>query len=377
VKDDFVAMVSHELRTPLNAILGWTQLMMKGRDDPSVIDRGLDVVARNTRIQAQLISDLLDISRITAGKLRLEIQSVDLVSIITDAIETVQQEADSKGIEVRRELDVKVGPIAGDPARLQQVTWNLVSNAIKFTPRGGHVVVTLRHVGSDAELAVSDSGAGIRPEFLPHVFDRFQQADHSITRRFGGLGLGLSIVKHLVELHGGAVQAASGGEGKGATFTITLPSSDVTAIPSRPSSADAALNHSSSTVSLDAITVLVVEDEPDTREFLKRLLETYGAKVVVAGSAAEALSVFPSARPDILVSDIGLPGVDGYDLMQQIREKSVSDGGRIPAIALTAYVRSEDRTRALTVGYQAHVAKPVEPSELVATIASLVRLSRS
>ena len=377
VKDDFVAMVSHELRTPLNAILGWTQLMMKGRDDASVIDRGLDVVARNTRVQAQLISDLLDISRITAGKLRLEIQSVDLVSVITDAIETVQQEADSKGIEVRRELDVKVGPIAGDPARLQQVTWNLLSNAIKFTPRGGHVVVTLRQVDSDAELAVSDSGSGIRPEFLPHVFDRFQQADLSITRRFGGLGLGLSIVKHLVELHGGAVQAASGGEGEGATFTITLPSSDVTAIPWRPPSADAALNHSSSTVSLDAITVLVVEDEPDTREFLKRLLETHGAKVVVAGSAAEALSVFPSTRPDILVSDIGLPVVDGYDLMQQIREKNVSDGGRIPAIALTAYVRSEDRTRALTVGYQAHVAKPVEPSELVATIASLVGLSRS
>jgi PAS domain S-box-containing protein len=377
VKDDFVAMVSHELRTPLNAILGWTQLMMKGRDDRSVIDRGLDVVARNTRVQAQLISDLLDISRITAGKLRLEIQSVDLVSIITDAIETVQQEADSKGIDVRRELDVKVGPIAGDPARLQQVTWNLLSNAIKFTPRGGHVIATLRHVGSDAELAVSDSGAGIRPEFLPHVFDRFQQADLSITRRFGGLGLGLSIVKHLVELHGGAVRAASGGEGKGATFTITLPSSDVTAIPSRPPSADAALDHSSSTVSLDAITVLVVEDEPDTREFLKRLLETHGAEVVVAGSAAEALSVFPSARPDILVSDIGLPGVDGYDLMKQIREKSMTDGGRIPAIALTAYVRSEDRTRALTVGYQAHVAKPVEPSELVATIASLVGLSRS
>jgi CheY-like chemotaxis protein/two-component sensor histidine kinase len=334
-------------------------------------------VARNTRVQAQLISDLLDISRITAGKVRLEIQSADLVSIITDAIETVQQEADSKGIDVRRDLDAEIGPIAGDPARLQQVTWNLLSNAIKFTPRGGHVVVTVRHVGSDAELAVSDSGAGIRPEFLPHVFDRFQQADRSITRRFGGLGLGLSIVKHLVELHGGTVQAASGGEGKGATFTITLPSSDITALSWPPPSGDAALNHSSSTVSLDAITVLVVEDEPDTREFLKRLLETHGAEVVVAGSAAEALSVFPIARPDILVSDIGLPGVDGYDLMQQIREKNMSDGGRIPAIALTAYVRSEDRTRALTVGYQAHVAKPVEPSELVATIASLVGLSRS
>ena len=233
VKDDFVAMVSHELRTPLNAILGWTQLMMKGRDDASVIDRGLDIVARNTRVQAQLISDLLDISRITSGKLRLEMQRIDLVSIITDAIDAVQQEADSKSVEVRRELEANIGPIAGDPARLQQVAWNLLSNAIKFTPRGGRVVVTLRHVGSDAELAVSDSGAGIRPEFLSTCFRSVPAGDRSITRRFGGAGLGLAIVKHLVELHGGAVRATSGGEGKGATFTINLRSSTISDLPSR------------------------------------------------------------------------------------------------------------------------------------------------
>ena len=372
-KDDFVAMVSHELRTPLNAILGWTQLMFARRDDPKLIDQGLDVVARNTRLQAQLISDLLDISRIVAGKLRLEIQNIDLGAIIGDAIETVQQQADVKGIELRTELDDMAFPIAGDPARLQQVVWNLLSNAIKFTVAGGQVLVKLRHVGADAELSVIDTGAGIGTEFLPFVFERFHQADRSITRRFGGLGLGLSIVKHLVELHGGSVRAESDGEGLGSRFTITLPTSTVDMKPDRRKAAPV-FAEIDSALSLERVRVLVVEDEPDTREFLARLLASQGAVVSTAASVPEALTVFASAQPDILVSDIGLPGADGYDLLQQIRARNLADRGAIPAIALTAYARSEDRMRALTSGYQVHIAKPVESNELVAAIASLTGL---
>jgi len=373
LKDDFVAMVSHELRTPLNAILGWTQLMMKATDR-AMLQRGLDVVARNTRVQAQLISDLLDISRIAAGKLRLEIESVDLASIISDAIDTLEQDADDKRITVRRELDAKVGPIAGDPARLQQVVWNLLSNAIKFTPEGGSIVVRLRRAGADAEITVRDSGVGIRTEFLPHVFDRFQQADRSITRRFGGLGLGLAIVKHLVELHGGSVSAESGGDGQGTLLTITLPPSVLHPTPHVESDTPDA-DRLAETTSLNGIRVLVVEDESDTRDFLDRFLRTYGADVVTAASATEALALLSDLHPDILVSDIGLPEIDGYDLMQRIRERD-SDCA-IPAIALTAYARTEDRRRALSAGYQAHLAKPVEPSELIATIASLRDLSRN
>jgi PAS domain S-box-containing protein len=373
VKDEFVAMVSHELRTPLNAILGWTQLMMRSRHDPAVVERGLDVVARNTRLQAQLISDLLDISRIVSGKLLLDVQSVALASVVTDAIESVQPEAAAKGIEIRRTLGDGVGQVAGDPGRLQQIVWNLLSNAIKFTPRGGHIDVTLRRVDSRAEITVTDTGAGINAEFLPHIFDRFHQADRSITRRFGGLGLGLSIVKHLVELHGGTALVDSPGEGHGATFTIRLPTSSVVDAPD-VTMPTANANETFQDVPLDGIRVLLVEDEADTREFVIRLLETHRARVVAAASAAEALSLFAADVPDIVVSDIGLPGVDGYDLMEQIRRKSVADGGGVPAIALTAYARSEDRTRALLAGYQAHLAKPVEPSELVATVASFVDL---
>jgi len=375
VKDEFVAMVSHELRTPLNAMLGWTDLMMKSRKDPAVIGRGLDVIARNTRVQAQLISDLLDVSRIVSGKLRLTIENVDLASIITDAIETVQQDADDKHIVIEREVDAAVGPIAGDAARLQQILWNLLSNAIKFTPDHGHVVVELHHVGTNAKITVADTGVGIRADALPLIFDRFQQADRSMTRRFGGLGLGLAIVKHLVDLHGGTVAAESAGEGRGARFTVALPSSLVpqtTEAAARPAAGDKEL--SQPTISLDGIRVLVVEDEHDTLDFLDRFLKTYGATVVSVNSASAALALLPAARPDILVSDIGMPEVDGYDLMQRIRQMGVDAGGAIPAIALTAYARTEDRTRAFRAGYQAHLAKPVEPTELVATIASFAEL---
>ncbi|MCC7010526.1 MAG: PAS domain S-box protein [Acidobacteria bacterium] len=369
VKDDFVAMVSHELRTPLNAILGWTQLMMQSGQDRAVIDKGLEVVARNTRIQAQLISDLLDISRIVAGKLQLEIQRVELEPIINDAIETIQREADAKDVRIRRELDPNAGSVAGDSARLQQIVWNLVSNAVKFTPAGGTVSIALRARPGKAEIVVSDSGAGMRPETLPYIFDRFHQADRSITRRFGGLGLGLAIVKHLVDLHGGTVRAESAGEGRGSTFTVLLPTS--TAVVATPAEDDASpLLAVDDGMSLGGMRILVVEDEPDTREYLSRLLEAHDAVVLLAKSAAEALEIFRLTRPDLLVSDIGLPEIDGYDLIRRIRRGDAGDASSLPAIALTAYARTEDRMRALRAGFQGHLAKPVEAAELLAAVAS-------
>jgi PAS domain S-box-containing protein len=373
MKDDFVAIVSHELRTPLNAILGWTHLMMRGRRDQETLDRGLEIVARNTRMQAQLISDLLDISRIVSGKLRLEVEPVDLRSIIADAAAAVQDEARAKDIDVRLDLAESTPPVSGDPARLQQVVWNLLSNAIKFSSQGGRVTVTLRRRESMVQIAVADQGVGIRPDFLPHVFERFHQADRSITRRYGGLGLGLSIVKDLISLHGGTVRAESPGEGRGATFTVNVPPASVHA-PKASVAPDEPETGRSDAVSLERLRVLVVEDEPDTQEFLSRLLESHGAAVTRAGSAAEALSRFRDNRPDILISDIGLPETDGYQLMQQIRDVSGAGSAGVPAIALTAYARAEDRTRALRAGYQVHIAKPVESSELVATVASLADL---
>jgi len=372
LKDDFVAMVSHELRTPLNAILGWTEMMVRKQNDQATVARGLDVVARNTRLQAQLISDLLDLSRIVSGKLRLDMQSVHLASVIDAAVETVQHVADQKGVEIERQLDTSIGPMAGDPARLQQVVWNLLSNALKFTPKGGRVRVILRRSGSQAEIIVEDDGTGIRPDFLPYVFDRFQQADASRTRRLGGLGLGLSIVRSLVEFHGGTVQAASGGEGRGATFTIGLPMGAPAEL--RPEALAAARDASVEGISLTNIRVLVVEDEPDAAEFVTNLLESHGADVVSAASAREALEAVAQARPDILISDIGLPEMDGYQLMEQIRKMDVAKGGGIPAVALTAFARSEDRTRALRAGYQTHLAKPIESTELIATVASFAEL---
>jgi PAS domain S-box-containing protein len=376
VKDEFVAMVSHELRTPLNAILGWTHLMTQSAADADIVRRGLDVIARNTRIQAQLISDLLDMSRIVSGKLRLTIEKVELHALVESAIETVQQAAAAKSIEIRPALDFP-NPIAGDPARLQQIIWNLLWNAVKFTPDGGRIDVALRQSGTDVALSVSDTGVGIGADVLPHIFDRFKQGNPSITRRFGGLGLGLSIVKHLVDLHGGTVRAESAGEGRGATFTVTLPAGNfadggifqgvgVGTDPISPQS-DA----------LDGIRILIVEDEQDTRDFLGRFLISYGAEIVGAGSAAEALALLPKAGVNFMISDIGLPDVDGYELLQKIRRMDSSAAAGIPAVALTAYARAEDRTLAFRAGYQAHVAKPVEPTELVSTIVDLAKLSRS
>jgi len=373
LKDDFMAMVSHELRTPLNAISGWTDLMLKKQGDAPFVARGLTIVARNTRLQTQLISDLLDISRIVSGKLRLDLENVELASVIETAVETILHAADEKGIEIEHDLDRSIGSMAGDPSRLQQVVWNLLSNAIKFTPKHGRIRIALRRVGAQAEIVVADTGIGIRPDFLPHGFDQFEQADVSRTRRVGGLGLGLSIVKSLVEFHGGMVKAESEGEGKGATFTVTLPVERPPALREE-ALAPAASCPRTDHVSLASIRVLLVEDEPDAAEFVKRLLELHGADVTVASSAREALAVISRSEPDILVSDIGLPEMDGYELIERIRRKGVTDGGSLLAVALTAFVRSEDRTRALLAGYQAHVAKPVESTELIATVASFAEL---
>jgi PAS domain S-box-containing protein len=374
LKDDFVAMVSHELRTPLHAILGWTELIQKKPDDQALVAHGLDVVTRNTRLQTQLISDLLDISRIVSGKLQVVVESVDLASVVEAAIETVQPAADAKGVEIDQQLDRAIGPMAGDPARLQQVVWNLLSNALKFTSTGGRVRVMLCRIGSQAEIVVEDNGAGIHPEFLPYVFDRFQQADRSRTRRFGGLGLGLSIVKNLVEFHGGNVRAESDGDGHGAKFTIVLPLAPPPALREEALMPARSADASTEGVSLANIRVLLVEDEPDAAEFVRQLLENYGAEVIVAASAAKALDVVVTTRIDILISDIGLPAMDGYQLIERVRQMDITSVRGIPAVALTAYARTEDRTRALRAGYQAHVTKPIESNELVATVASFAGL---
>jgi len=377
IKDDFVAMVSHELRTPLNAILGWTRLMAQSPDDLEIVRRGLEVVERNTNAQTQLVSDLLDVSRIVSGKLHLEVQDVDLASAVEDAIQTVQTAADARGVQIHRAIDTTLGSMAGDPARLQQAVWNLLSNAIKFSSPRGAVRVTLRRSGTQAEIAVADQGVGIRPEVLPFVFERFRQGEALTTRRFGGLGLGLTIVKQVVELHGGNVQAHSEGEGKGATFTLRFPIAAFGRRPDLRRDEGARTPVAAGGASLESIKVLVVEDEPDTRDLVRRLLEEHRAEVLTAGSAGEALEILASARPDILVSDIGLPEMDGYELMRRIRRLGADSGGRIPAVALTAFARSEDRTRALRAGYQTHLAKPIEPAELVAAVASFADLVAS
>lgn len=374
MKDEFLATLSHELRTPLSAILGWSQLLRRTNADAVQMEQGLQTIERNARVQTQLIEDLLDMSGIISGKVRLNVQSVDPISFIEAAIETVSPSAQARGIRIERILDSAAGPILGDPNRLQQVVWNLLSNAIKFTPRDGRVQVVLRRVESHVEISVADSGMGIKSEFLAHVFERFRQADASASRRHGGLGLGLAIVKHLVELHGGTVQAVSPGEGMGTTFTVSLP---LTIIHHASNAPERIHSTFMKTVTgefrrsdLSGLKVLVVDDERDARELVRRVLEECDAKVATAGSAEEALSALRLDRPNVLVSDIGMPEVDGYEFLRRVR---AMDRGseRIPAIALTAFARSDDRTRALRAGFLAHISKPVEPAELVATVASV------
>jgi len=376
MKDEFLATLSHELRTPLNAIFGWTQILReKGGIDAATLAEGVEVIDRNVRMQTQLIEDLLDMSRIISGKLRLDVQEVNPALCIKAAIETVTPSAEAKGIRIDMILDPLAGPIAGDAGRVQQVVWNLLSNAIKFTPRGGKVLVLLERVNSYLEISVADNGQGIDPDFLPYVFDRFRQADAATNRKHRGLGLGLSIVKQLVELHGGWIRAKSGGLSKGSTFIVHLPlkiaqktiEEDERLNPERSISSPSYCRNSS----LSGLKVLVVDDERDSRELLKRVLEDCGAIVSTAASAAEALPVISSMLPDVLVSDIGMPEVDGYAFLRKVRALGPGAGSRVPAVALTAFTRSEDRTKALLAGFVAHVSKPTEPAELIATIAAI------
>ena len=379
-KDEFLATVSHELRTPLNAILGWAQLLQSDGVSADRAARGLETIVRNARLQSQLIDDLLDVSRITSGKMRLDVRPTDLVPVIDAAIEAVRPAAEAKQIALRRVLDPLAGPVVGDPARLQQVVWNLLANAVKFTAKGGAAEVRLERVNSHVEILVADNGVGISPAFLPHVFDRFRQLDGSTTRQHGGLGLGLAIVRHLVELHGGTVKVKSPGEGKGSTFVVALPVSVAQMTPAEglrvhpraeSSPEDPCRTHPE--LDLKGIRVLVVDDEPDARETLREILEHCNAEVLTAGSAAEALEILPRWRPDVLLSDIGMPGEDGYELVRRVRTLSAEQGGRTPAAALTAFARGEDRRAALRAGFQMHVAKPVEIEELASVVASLAR----
>ena len=370
MKDEFLATLSHELRTPLNAILGWAQLLQ--RDSSEMLPEGLEIIERNARVQNQLIGDLLDMSRIISGKVRLEVQRVDIAAVITAAVDSLRPSAQLKNIRLQMVLDTLAGPVSGDPNRLQQIVWNLLSNAIKFTPKGGKIEVLLGRVNSHVEITVSDTGQGIKSDFLPHVFDRFRQADASATREQGGLGLGLAIVKQLVELHGGHCQAKSPGEGQGATFSVILPLAIT-----RHSREETDLSKGTPSglgfqeLSLEGKTILVVDDEADARDLLQRILSEHRARVVAAESADRGLELIQSERPDLVLSDIGMPKKDGYEFMTAVRKLTPEQGGKTPAIALTAFARSEDRTRAMMAGYQVHLSKPIEAHELIATVASL------
>ena len=378
LKDEFLATISHELRTPLSAILGWARMLRMGQLGPENSTKALETIERNARAQAQLVDDLLDVSRIITGKLRMDVQPADPNTFIDAAVEAVRPAAEAKGVRVQKIIDT--GPIAipGDPVRLQQVVWNLLSNAIKFTPRGGRVQIQSQRVNSHLEIIVSDTGQGIAADFLPHVFDRFRQADQKTSRQHGGMGLGLSIVRHLVELHGGTVRAASEGEGHGSTFTVMLPITpiyqlDETGGRVHPAARDLLPPADDCTDRLDGLRLLVVDDESDTRDLLQQGLEYCGAKVKSVGTAKEALELIMNGGSDVLISDIGMPGVDGYELIRQVRKLPPDRGGKIPAIALTAYTRTEDRLQSLRAGYDMHVPKPVELAELVAVAATVVR----
>jgi signal transduction histidine kinase/ActR/RegA family two-component response regulator len=370
IKDEFLATLSHELRTPLTSLLGWSSVLREARQDEAMLTQGLDAIDRNARVQAQLIDDLLDVSRIVSGKLNLDVRPLDFSSVVKAAINVVRPAAQAKSITLEYRARPGLGAISADSARLQQIVWNLLSNAVKFTPQGGKIEVQLKQEKSHAKVVVKDTGQGIEPEFLPRVFDRFRQADSSTTRSFGGLGLGLAIVRHLVELHGGTVSAESEGVGKGATFSAAFPLLATAADP-------ASFAHSGEISTLDIPTleglrVLLVDDEPEAREIISTVIARTGAEIKACRSAQEALSTLSEWKPDVVLSDIAMPDEDGYSFIKRVRSLPREQGGETPAAALTAYARDEDRQRALAAGYQMHIAKPVSASHLVTMIARLV-----
>ena len=371
LKDEFLSTLSHELRTPLTSIIGWTNLMRAGQVRGEVQAQALETIERNAKVQSRLIDDLLDLSRIISGKLLLETREVNLDTVVSNSIEVVRPAANAKGIQLTYECEPGGKTISGDSARLQQVAWNLLSNAVKFTPEGGSVRVRLEREGARVRFSVNDTGRGIPAEFLPHVFDRFRQADSATTRAYGGLGLGLAIVRHLAELHGGEVRAESAGEDQGSTFSVAFPLAQVAAPCSCQTEAAESVVSPSRPARLAGVRVLVVDDEQDTRKLISTVIAQSGAEVTACASAGEALEKLKTWRPHILMSDIGMPGEDGYALIKQVRALPPERGGRTPAAALTAYARDEDRGRALAAGFQLHIAKPFNPRELLAAVSDL------
>ena len=368
IKDEFLATLSHELRTPLTSLLGWSSVLREARRDEKVLKQGLDAIDRNARVQAQLIDDLLDVSRIVSGKLHLDVRPLDIGSVTRAAINVVQPAADAKGISIDYWAEPGLGAISADSARLQQIIWNLLSNAVKFTPHGGKIQIRVAQDDANATVTVSDTGQGIDREFLPRVFDRFRQADSSTTRSFGGLGLGLAIVRHLVELHGGTVSAHSDGVGKGATFSASFP---LLAERAEPIALHSGEIHASELRSLDGLRVLLVDDELETRHIISTVVERTGAEVKTCTNAREALMELVAWRPHVILSDIGMPDEDGYSFINRVRSLSHDEGGATPAAALTAYAREEDRKQVLAAGYQMHIAKPIGAGQLVTMIARL------
>jgi len=381
LKDEFLATASHELRTPLTAVVGWSRMLRTGKLDAENSARAVESIERNATLQTKLIDDLLDVSRIITGKLTLDRRPLEIAHVVSDAVNTVRPAADAKNIAIETSFDAEAEPVLGDANRLQQVLWNLLSNAVKFTPKNGRIEVALQRVNSEVQVSVGDSGEGISSEFLPYVFDRFSQGDGKSTRSHTGLGLGLAIVRQLVELHGGTVKAHSDGPGRGATFKLRLPVLSINLVPgSKSALSDSTLTGARVTDGLsiecpprlDGVRVLVVDDDSDTRQMLKAVLSECHADVITAASVAEAIKEIEQRKPDVLVSDLGMPEQDGYELIKQVRNtESADNAARVPALALTAYAKAEDRVRALAGGYQVHLAKPVEPAEFVLVVANL------
>ena len=379
MKDDFLAVLSHELRTPLNAILGYSRLLRGNMLPGDQLERGLETVERNARWLTQIVEDVLDVSRIVSGKIRLDVQPIDLAGVIDNSVATVQPAADAKGVKVHALIDPRAGPVSGDPDRLQQVVWNLLSNAVKFTPKGGRVQLRLERIDSHVAIVVTDTGIGIKKDFLPFVFERFRQGESGPARKTGGLGLGLAIVRHIVEMHGGVVLAESAGEGQGSTFRVTLPLMSVQPSAATPRSREYPMERSQrleGLADLNGVHVLAVDDEPDSLRLVRVVLEAAGARVTAASSGATALEILEIAKPDVLVADIGMPEMDGFEFIKRVRSMPKPEARDLPAAALTAFARPEDRTKVLQLGFEMHLSKPVDPAELVASVATLVRRSR-